>query len=81
MNGYNRVLKPFGGGASIQSMLFRVYNRYGNLLFESHDINNGWDGTINGKIQATGTYIWYLEYTIANSKRIKTAKGASVLIR
>ena len=76
----NRILKPFGGGSSIQSITFKVFNRYGSVVFESHDLNTGWDGTINGTIQDTGTYIWYLDYT-QNNNKIRHSRGTSVLIR
>jgi gliding motility-associated-like protein len=39
---------------------FRVYNRYGQLVYSSTDSQKGWDGTINGKPQAAGTYVWMI---------------------
>jgi gliding motility-associated-like protein len=78
-NGLDKLLKPFGG-ILLRSLSFRVYNRYGNLVFESHDINKGWDGTINGKLQDTGTYVWFLEYTTEGGFS-RQSKGTSVLIR
>ncbi len=78
-NGYNRTLKPFGGGY-LQSLSFKIYNRYGNLVFETHDIYSGWDGTMKGVIQEPGTYIWFLEYTRSNGIK-RMSKGTSVLIR
>ncbi|MFP5041915.1 gliding motility-associated C-terminal domain-containing protein [Parasediminibacterium sp. JCM 36343] len=78
-NGYVRILKPFGGGSSVRQLTFRVYNRNGNMVFESHDINKGWNGTLNGTLQDTGTYVWYLEY-LHNNKWM-SSKGISVLIR
>jgi gliding motility-associated-like protein len=35
-----------------------IYNRWGEILFESFDKNVGWDGTYNGTIVQNGTYIW-----------------------
>jgi gliding motility-associated-like protein len=37
---------------------YRIYNRWGQLLFETNDINVGWDGTYNGIIQNIETYIY-----------------------
>gem|GEM_PF-2438979 len=76
----NRFLKPYGGGSTIQNITFKVFNRYGNIVFETHNLNSGWDGTVNGTLQDIGTYIWYLDYTQGNSK-IKHSRGTSVLIR
>ena len=79
-SGHNNLLKPYGGSSSILSMVFRVYNRGGYLIFESHDLYSGWDGTINGVLQNVGTYIWALEYTLKDGKR-RFASGTSVLFR
>jgi gliding motility-associated-like protein len=75
----NHTLKPFGGGY-LQSLSFKVFNRLGNMVFESNDINSGWDGTMNGKLQDAGTYIWFLEYKQANGV-VRQSKGVSVLIK
>jgi gliding motility-associated-like protein len=37
---------------------FRIYNRWGQLIFESNDINVGWDGTYNGVRQNIETYVY-----------------------
>ena len=79
-NGLNRTLRPFGGETTVLTLTFRVFNRYGKLIFETHELNAGWDGTINGILQDTGTYIWTLDYTQANNKKW-FKNGTSVLIR
>ena len=73
-------LKPYGGSSDIQKFSFKVFNRYGNLVFETHELNKGWDGTINGVLQEAGAYIWYLNYEFAINKLVQR-KGTSVLIR
>lgn len=81
-NPMNRVLKPFGGSSAIESLSFKIYNRYGNLVFESHDLNIGWDGKINGTLQSNSTYVWYLDYTsTTGGDKQKHMKGTSVLIQ
>ena len=77
--GATKLLKPFGGSPAIKALTFRVYNRFGGLVFESHDLIGGWDGMLNGTLQDTGTYIWMLEYTINNTRKFDS--GTSVLIR
>ncbi len=77
----NNLLKPIGGSSTdINAVVFRVYNRFGNKVFESHELYNGWDGKMNGVLQDAGTYIWYLEYKVNTTNKI-TQQGASVLIR
>jgi gliding motility-associated-like protein len=74
------LLKPYGGATNISSITFKVYNRYGNLVFESNNVSDGWDGRINGAVQESGAYVWYLDYTF-NSGQQKHSKGTCVLIR
>ena len=75
----DQTLRPFSNGNTVRNISFRVYNRYGNLVFASHDLNSGWDGRINGTLQEVGTFVWTLEYVKSNGKKV-TAKGTSVLI-
>jgi len=59
---------------------FRVYNRYGQLVFSTKETGQGWDGKINGKEQGTSTYAWYVRGTDFTGKVI-FKKGTSTLIR
>lgn len=40
-----------------------IYNRWGELVYQTTDVDKGWDGTINGKPAQLGTYIHYTELT------------------
>ena len=40
--------------------IFRIYNRWGQLIFETKDFNHKWDGSFDGLPQPSGTYIYYL---------------------
>lgn len=60
---------------------FSVFNLYGQKVFESNDRFKKWDGTLNGKLQASGTYVWKLEYTHTDTGRKFKAKGTTTLIR
>lgn len=78
-DGKNDKLKPIPVG--VQSMdYFRVYNRYGQQVFSTTVIGEGWDGKINGTEQGTNTYTWYVQGTDYLGKRI-FKKGTSTLIR
>ena len=59
---------------------FKVYNRWGQLVFETNTIGKGWDGNIKGVKQPTETYTWILECTDTRGKKIKKS-GKSLLIR
>jgi len=60
---------------------FNVYNRMGQLVFHTTDWTKKWDGSINGKPQSAGTYVWTLRYTDHDSGKKVYLKGSSVLIR
>jgi gliding motility-associated-like protein len=61
-----------------------VFDRWGTMLFESKDINNGWDGTFKGDACPAGAYVWLANYEIQideGRQRTETAKGMMVLLR
>jgi gliding motility-associated-like protein len=60
---------------------FNVYNRLGQLVFHTTDWTQKWDGTIGGKLQSSGTYVWTLRYTHHDTGKKFSLKGTSVLIR
>ncbi len=59
-DGLNDVLRPIAAGIK-QLEYFSVFNRWGNLLFTTKQNLKGWDGTLNSKPQATGTYVWVVK--------------------
>ncbi|HEV7329993.1 MAG TPA: gliding motility-associated C-terminal domain-containing protein, partial [Flavisolibacter sp.] len=78
-NNENDVLRPvFYNIASLS--YFKVYNRWGQLVFETNQMGQGWDGTIKGVQQPTETYSWILQCTDNNGNHIKKS-GRSLLIR
>ena len=78
-DGRNRVLRPIPVGIS-QFEYFRVYNRWGQLVFETKEAGRGWDGTIGGKPQDSGTYAWMVSGRDFTGKLVQK-KGTSVLVR
>jgi gliding motility-associated-like protein len=79
-DGKNDYLYPLNGNLA-SNLEFQVYNRYGQLVFETRDWSRKWDGTIGGKPQPTGTYVWMLHYTDGASGKSFFLRGSSVLIR
>ncbi len=59
-NEFNNEFKPiFGSGISADGYELHIYNRWGQLVFESRDISYGWNGTTpTGSIAQDGTYTW-----------------------
>ena len=60
--------------------VFRVFNRWGQMLYSGSGTNAGWDGRFGGKTQESGTYVWYAEGVDYTNKTLKR-KGYVVLIR
>ena len=58
----------------------QIFNRWGEKVFESHNGNNGWDGTYLGRKMLSGVYVYFISYSTA-SHISKTAKGTVALIR
>jgi gliding motility-associated-like protein len=71
----NNVFQPiFTSGYDPQHYSFYIYNRWGELIFESHNPKIGWDGTYGDKVVQNDTYIWKLEFKekIQEFKHVKT---------
>ncbi|MFT3948649.1 MAG: gliding motility-associated C-terminal domain-containing protein [Agriterribacter sp.] len=64
-----------------ENLLFRVYNVYGQKVFETTDRFKKWDGTFNGYPQRTGTYVWTLYYIHKDTRKVFNLKGTTTLIR
>jgi gliding motility-associated-like protein len=79
-DGHNDYLYPLNAYKAT-NLEFRVYNRYGQLVFETRDWTRKWDGTLNGKPQDSGTFVWTLQYTDGDTGKKFFLKGTSVLIR
>ncbi|HLP55134.1 MAG TPA: gliding motility-associated C-terminal domain-containing protein [Fluviicola sp.] len=56
---FNNTFQPvFTSGFDPSDFQLQIFNRWGELVFESHDHQTGWDGTYHGKLAMDGTYTW-----------------------
>jgi len=78
-DGLNDVLRPVMYGIK-ELNYFRVYNRWGQLVFETQDPKQGWDGRQRSAPAEMQTVVWMLEAIGADGKTYR-AKGSTVLIR
>jgi gliding motility-associated-like protein len=78
-DGHNDYLKVILVQAR-QLKNFRVYNRWGNLVFQTNDPSIGWDGNWRGEKQRSETYLWYCE-AVGNDGSIIKKSGSVTLIR
>lgn len=79
-DGLNDFLAPTNAVKAI-NLEFRVYNRWGQLLYASTNWKQGWDGTFKGQQQPTATYVWMLQFTNRDTGKKLQQKGTAVLIR
>ena len=75
----NNIFKPIPVGIS-SMRFFRVYNRWGQLIYSTSRMGDGWDGTLLGKPQDTGSYVWMVQGTTYTGKTI-SKKGTMTLVR
>ena len=75
----NRIFKPASIGFGGSNYTFQIYNRWGQLIFESTDYEVGWDGTYKGNPAPQGTYIYRLSYQNVFDET-KQQKGSVMLI-
>jgi gliding motility-associated-like protein len=75
----NNIFRPIPVGiSSIQ--YFRIYNRWGQLVFNTSRMGDGWDGTVAGKPQSMDSYVWMVQGTTYTGAII-SRKGTMTLIR
>jgi gliding motility-associated-like protein len=79
LDGKNEVLRPVLFGMKELSY-FRVYNRWGQLLYETRQQHQGWDGKFAGKVQANQVVVWVAEGIGYDNQR-HTRKGTTVCIQ
>ena len=63
---------------------FKIFDRWGRLVFESDEVTEGWDGTYDGQQLKEGVYLWQVSVVWENDVELKkpeTKKGTLVLIR
>jgi gliding motility-associated-like protein len=72
--------KIFVRGFGISKMSWKIYNRWGNLVFVSNSIVDGWDGRYNGKLQPQEVYHYTLELEFSDKEKA-TKKGDITLLR
>ncbi len=78
-DGYNDVFRikyPF----PVKRFKMVIYGRWGQKLFESSDINKGWDGKYNNQVVSMDTYVWMISLTDREGKQ-KSAQGTVMLIK
>ncbi len=78
-DGKNDKFIPFPVGIK-KINYFRVFDRWGQIVYSTSTLNEGWDGKFGGKEQSSGVYVWMVQ-GITKDDRVITKKGTVMLIR
>lgn len=79
-DGLNDFLHP-NNALKATNLEFKVFNRWGQLVFESKNWQQKWNGKIGGIPQTAGVYVWFLRYTHSDTGKKVFQKGTTTLIR
>jgi gliding motility-associated-like protein len=82
-NGLNDIFLPAltAGYDRTEGWQFKIYNRWGEEIFNSEIIGNGWDGTYKGVPAQSGSYLWTLRFKDSQNNKIHDFTGHINLIR
>jgi gliding motility-associated-like protein/uncharacterized repeat protein (TIGR01451 family) len=75
---FNNIFKPIFA-APVASYNLKIYNRWGEILFESNDTEVGWDGTYNGMLVQDGAYTWDILVTTFETRTYRKQGTVSIL--
>jgi gliding motility-associated-like protein len=79
-DGNNDLFKVLGTD-NVSSLHLKIFNRWGEMVFETSDKAKGWDGIYRGKHVPFATYIYLLDYKEVGSSQSQNMKGSFALIR
>ena len=78
--GINRILKPVVSFGTPQEYRMLIYNRYGQLIFESNDIEVGWDGRLDGRVAPQDVYTYAIRI-VQQDGSVEKLGGFAMLIQ
>ncbi len=70
IGGVNNTFQPVAGYIDFDAYRMRIFNRWGELIFETTDIAEGWDGTYKGDVVQEGAYVYEISYRSSEGKPI-----------
>lgn len=80
----NQEFYAFGPSEGIENFNLKIYNSWGQMVWEANDFSQKWDGTVNGQSASTGLYTWLLGFDVIGDLtgigRVKY-KGTVTLLR
>lgn len=82
LNGINDRFRPLSD-CPLENYALQIYDRWGALIFRTNDPFEGWDGRAGGQRAESGTYVWWVQFTVIENERPRTeeASGGITLVR
>jgi gliding motility-associated-like protein len=71
----------FAKGVQITDFTMVIFNRWGEQIFETNDINIGWDGTFKNNQCTADSYVWQVTYRLKNETSNRTERGTVTLLK
>jgi gliding motility-associated-like protein len=79
---YNNMFTPvFTSGFDPANFEMNIFNRWGELVFQTYDARKGWDGHIDFKRCPIGTYAYKILYKLPNTDEYRVVNGHVNLVR
>lgn len=73
-DGANDAIGPISNGCHVSNVVFQIYNRWGQMVFETNEMGKKWDRKINNIVQPQGTYVFICSF-ISNDNKPYLLKG------
>jgi gliding motility-associated-like protein len=80
-DGMNDVFHVYGNDIDPEIFQFMIFNRWGELIFETSDLNEGWDGKEGGLSVSIGVYVWKLKAEAKSQDKYFERIGQVNLVR
>jgi gliding motility-associated-like protein len=80
-NEYNQVWKYSFAGIETYGFSMYIYNRWGEMIWESHDVSGHWDGSYNGYTVPDGVYMWRADFDVLNDAERRVLNGSITVLR
>ncbi len=78
---FNQSWKFYVSGIDEYNFELLIFNRWGEIIWETHDVNSTWDGTYNGQPVTTGAYTWIARVKDVYTDAKKTFNGAINILK
>ncbi len=78
-NGVSGDLKPVLSYVGESGYLYIIYNRWGQMIFQTNQRDQGWDGTYQGQFVESGVYVYLIRYSNALNERVEIAGNVAVV--